>query len=84
METMMPVVAPLALTAQTSPWSPLNAVIILLCTGLAYLSFKSSSGVASETGPVLGMTWPEVIGVASFGHLLGVGVVLGLSNIGVL
>ncbi len=81
---MMPVVVPLAMTAHTSPWSPLSAVVILLCTGLAYLSFKSSSGVASETGPVLGMSWPEVIGVASFGHLLGVGVILGLSNMGVL
>ncbi len=80
---MMPVVAPLALTAQTSPWSPLSAVAILLCTGLAYLIFKSTSGATAEAGPVLGMDWPEVIGVASFGHLLGVGVILGLSSMGV-
>jgi len=81
---MLPVVVPLAMTAHTSSWSPLSAVTIFLCTGLAYLIFKSSSGAASETGPVLGMTWPEVLGVASFGHLLGAGVILGLSNMGVL
>lgn len=63
---------------------------MILCNVLAIAIGKFTIKYPSE-GPALpspalfgGMGLPALLGTTSFGHLLGIGVILGLANLGVL
>ena len=81
-----------ATTPQTPEWSPTIGLVMILCNLLAFAIGRfaiQKKGV----GPDLPVSkpaildkfgLPELLATASFGHILGAGVILGLSNAGAL
>ena len=80
----------LATVPPTPEWSPKVAAVMIICNVLAIAIGKFTIKYPS-VGPALpspqffgGMGLPALLGTTSFGHLIGVGVILGLTNLGVL
>lgn len=78
--------------ATTAPWSIKTAVVMIACNlfaiAVGYYAIKNRG-----VGPALpvqvpamftGFGVPELLATASFGHILGAGLILGLSNAGLL
>lgn len=76
----------------TVTWSANVAIVMIACNLLAvslgYFVIRNRG-----YGPLLpiqlpaiftGFGWPELLGTMSFGHLLGVGLILGMANAGLL
>ncbi len=83
--TLLAVVVP-----STPEWSPTVAVIMILCNILAAAIAKNTIQ-NPKVGPAMpspdlfgGLSQGAVIGTACFGHILGAGVILGLSYTGVI
>lgn len=82
----------LLLTAapRTLEWTPMVAIVMIVCNILAIAFAKftikkpSASPALPAPNPLGGFGLPALIGAASFGHILGAGAILGLSNLGVL
>ena len=79
------VVAPATLS-----WSPKVAGVMIACNILA-IAFGKFTIKQQSVGPQMpssnlfgGFGLGAVLGTASFGHILGAGVILGLANMGVL
>ncbi|MGF1541021.1 MAG: photosystem I reaction center subunit PsaK [Pleurocapsa sp.] len=74
----------------TVSWSPKVAIVMIVCNiiAIAFAKFtmKNPSSSPQLPSPEFfgGMGLPALLGSTSFGHLLGVGVILGLANIGAL
>jgi photosystem I subunit X len=77
-------------TFATTPlqWSPTVGIIMILCNVIAIAFGKSSISYPSSQ-PALpsdkffgGFGLPALLATTSFGHLLGVGVILGLHYVG--
>ncbi len=67
----------------TSAWNPIAGIIISGCSVLAILlTFIISKPMVGIKMPLLPISIPTFIGAMCFGHILGVGVILGLSNMG--
>lgn len=67
----------------TPAWNPTVAIIISGCSFLALLgTFKISQPMVGTKMPVLPISIPTFIAAMCFGHIIGVGVILGLTNIG--
>ncbi|MBW4680886.1 MAG: photosystem I reaction center subunit PsaK [Microcoleus vaginatus WJT46-NPBG5] len=83
----------LLLTAgSTGQWSP-NIGIVMVVANLLAIAIGRFAIQKRGVGPRLplevpglftGFGWPELLATMSFGHLLGAGAILGLSNAGVL
>lgn len=80
----------LAAAPTTLPWSPNVAIVMIICNVLAIAIGKLTIQKPSE-GPELpmspmfgGMGLPALLAVTSFGHVIGAGVILGLSSAGAL
>ncbi|XHR85538.1 MAG: photosystem I reaction center subunit PsaK [Gloeotrichia echinulata GP01] len=78
------------LAAATAPleWSPTIGIIIIL-SNIVAIAFGKSSIKYPSVGPALpsanlfgGFGLPALLATTAFGHILGVGVVLGLHYIG--
>ena len=74
----------------TPEWSLKVGTVMVVCNIVAIAFGKLTIAKPSE-GPALpspaffgGMGLPALLATTSFGHILGVGVILGLSNAGVL
>lgn len=74
----------------TVAWSPKVGAVMIVCNILAIAIGKATIQNPSE-GPALpmsgmfgGMGLPALLGTTSFGHVIGVGVILGLDSLGVL
>ncbi|QCS48227.1 photosystem I reaction center subunit PsaK [Picosynechococcus sp. PCC 11901] len=72
----------------TMAWSPKVAVVMVICNVLAIAIGKATIKHPAE-GPELpmpdmfgGMGLPALLATTSFGHILGVGVILGLGSMG--
>ncbi len=72
----------------TMAWSPKVAIVMVICNVLAIAIGKATIKHPSE-GPELpmpdmfgGMGLPALLATTSFGHILGVGVILGLGSMG--
>jgi photosystem I subunit X len=82
----------LATVASTSPWSVSTAIVMIVCNLLAiaigyYAIQKRGVGPSLPVEvPAMftGFGLPELLATASFGHILGAGAILGLSNAGIL
>ena len=63
-------------------WSPTVAIVMVVASLLGVLA----STKAKKVGPALvaGLTAAQVIGGVSFGHVLGIGAVLGLTRLGII
>ena len=74
----------------TVSWSPKVAIVMIICNIIAIafgkFTIQNSSAEPGLPSPQFfgGMGLPALLGTTSFGHLLGVGVILGLANIGAL
>ncbi len=84
----------LLLAATTVPttvtWSPKVAIVMIICNIIA-IAFGKATIKKQNVGPGLpspelfgGMGLPALLGTTSFGHILGAGAILGLSNLGAL
>jgi photosystem I subunit X len=80
----------LAVASRVSDWSPTVGIIMILCNVLAIAIGKFTIQQPS-TGPAMpssnmfgGFGLGAVLGTTSLGHVLGAGVILGLSNLGVI
>lgn len=82
----------LAASGLTTPWSLDVALIMVSCNLFAlaigrYAIQKRGVGPAlpiSVPGLFEGFGWSELLATASFGHILGAGVILGLGGAGAL
>ena len=74
----------------TLEWSPKVAITMIICNIIAiaigkYKIQKPSEPPAMPSPEMFGgMGLPAVLATTSFGHLLGVGTILGLASMGVL
>jgi photosystem I subunit 10 len=78
----------------TAEWTPTVGLVMILCNLLAFAigryaiqnPGKGPDLPAANAKPAIlrGFGIPELLATASFGHILGAGVILGLSNAGVL
>lgn len=82
----------LAATARTAEWTPKVGLIMIMCNlfaiAIGYYAIQKR-GVGPKLPVELpamftGFGVPELLATASFGHILGVGMILGLSNAGLL
>lgn len=78
--------------ARTTSWSPSVGLIMVLCNlfaiAIGYYAIQKR-GVGPKLPVELpamftGFGLPELLATASFGHILGAGMILGLSNAGLL
>lgn len=77
-----------AAVPSTMEWSPKVAVVMIICNILAIAIGKATIKDPSA-GPALpspqmfgGMGFPALLATTSFGHVLGVGAILGLASMG--
>lgn len=80
----------LAVAARASDWSPVVGIIMILANVVAIVIAKQTVQ-KPNVGPEMpssnlfgGFSAPAVVGTFCFGHILGAGVILGLTNLGVL
>lgn len=80
----------LAVISRTPDWSPSIGLIMLACNIVAILIAKLTVKYPN-VGPgipvlsdIAGLSLPALLGATSFGHILGAGVILGLTNTGTL
>jgi photosystem I subunit 10 len=71
-------------------WSPTTAIIMIVCN-IAAIAFGKLTMKDYSKGPAMpnpnlfgGFGLPAVLATTSFGHILGFGVILGLTNLGAL
>ncbi len=74
----------------TVEWNPKVAIVMIVCNIIA-IAFGKFTIQRQNVGPSLpssemfgGMGLGAVLGTTSFGHILGVGAILGLANAGLL
>ncbi len=74
----------------TLSWSPNVAIVMISCNILAIVIGKltiqkPNAGPELPMSPMFGgLGLPALLGVTSFGHIIGAGVILGLANLGAL
>jgi len=80
----------LATVPTTLTWSPNVAIVMILCNIVA-IAIGKFTIQQPNVGPELpspnlfgGLSLGALLGTTSLGHILGAGVILGLSNIGAL
>jgi photosystem I subunit X len=80
----------LAVVPRTMEWSPVIGIIMVICNVLA-IAFGKFTIKQQSVGPAMpssnmfgGFGLGAVLGTTCFGHILGAGVILGLSNLGVI
>jgi photosystem I subunit 10 len=67
----------------TPAWTPTVGIIISIsCIVILLLSTRIEKPQVGPKLPVLPVSVPTFIAAMAFGHLVGVGIVLGLTNIG--
>jgi len=80
----------LAVVPRTLEWSPAVGAVMIVCNilAIAFAKFTMKNQSAPPAMPSSnffgGFGLPAVIGSTCFGHILGAGAILGLSNMGVL
>ncbi len=74
----------------TVEWSPKIAIVMIVCNIIAIAFGKATIEIPDE-GPALpspeffgGMGLPSLLATTSFGHILGIGAILGLASAGAL
>lgn len=82
----------LVAVARTIEWSP-NIAIVMIAANLFAIAIGRYAIQGRGKGPALpvqvpglfeGFGVPELLATTSFGHILGAGIILGLSNAGIL
>lgn len=84
---MLPLIAAAGYVPHTTEWGPSVAIVMIVCNVLAFFIGKQVIQIPDADpagGTFLGLGLPALLAVTSLGHVIGVGAILGLSNIGVL
>ncbi|NES72338.1 MAG: photosystem I reaction center subunit PsaK, partial [Okeania sp. SIO2D1] len=75
----------------TPEWNLSVGIVMIVCNVFAFLIGRfavskpgSGPSLPGASGSFQNFGIPELLATASFGHILGAGVILGLSNAGVL
>jgi photosystem I subunit X len=76
----------------TPEWSPAVGLVMILCNAFAFVigryaiqnPGKGPALPGSNAAILKGFGIPELLATTSLGHIIGVGVILGLSNAGAL
>ena len=74
----------------TFAWNPLTGIVMILCNvaAIAFGKFALPNPGIGKALPMPemfgGMGWPALLGTTSLGHIIGIGAILGLANIGIL
>ena len=79
-----------AVIPHTEPWGFNTAIVMIICNLIAVAIGRFTRGnpggnpnlPVGETDLVRNFNLPELLAMMSFGHILGVGMILGLTNIG--
>ncbi|NJL10547.1 MAG: photosystem I reaction center subunit PsaK [Calothrix sp. SM1_7_51] len=80
---ILSLLAAAATVPATPEWNPTVAAIISAsCLVAVLLSFKISKPLVGPKMPILPISIPAFVGAMCFGHIIGIGIVLGLTNIG--
>lgn len=68
----------------TPAWSPTIALVMIICNilGLAIVRYATQGRGSQPSIGVIGV--PQLLAGTSFGHILGAGTILGLTNAGIL
>ncbi|MEH2235469.1 photosystem I reaction center subunit PsaK [Nostoc sp.] len=67
----------------TPAWNPTVAIIISVSSlVVVLLSTKIEKPLVGPKFPILPISIPTFVAAMAFGHIIGVGIVLGLTNIG--
>ncbi|MBU7583057.1 MAG: photosystem I reaction center subunit PsaK [Nostoc sp. TH1S01] len=67
----------------TPAWNPTVGIIIsVTCVIILLLSTRIEKPLVGPKLPVLPVSVPTFIAAMAFGHIIGIGIVLGLTNIG--
>lgn len=81
----------LAELARSANWTPNVGIVMIICNLIAitigfYAIQQRSKGPSLPALPGLfqGFNLPELLATMSFGHILGIGTILGLTNAGIL
>ena len=71
-------------TVPTTPaWNPTVGIIIsITCLVIVLLSTRIERPLVGPKFPILPISIPTFVAAMAFGHIIGVGIVLGLTNIG--
>jgi photosystem I subunit X len=72
----------IAAIPHTEPWGFNTAFVMIVCNLVALAILWLSSYLNGNPALAPKFTLPELLATFSFGHLIGVGMVLGLTNIG--
>ncbi|MGB3295774.1 MAG: photosystem I reaction center subunit PsaK [Phormidesmis sp.] len=84
---MLPLLAAIGTVPHTTSWGPGVAITMIICNVIAFFIGKQVIQIPDAdpaSGVFLGLGLPALLGVTSLGHLIGVGAILGLANLGVL
>ena len=74
----------------TPEWTPMVGAVMIICNILAIALGKLTMGTPTVKpalpSPAMfgGMGWPALLATTSLGHVIGLGAILGLANIGIL
>ena len=68
----------------TPSWTFKTALVMLICNvlGLLLVRIATKDRGSKPASPVPGFGFPQLLAGTSFGHILGVGAILGLTNVG--
>ncbi|MBE9000485.1 photosystem I reaction center subunit PsaK [Nostoc sp. LEGE 12447] len=67
----------------TPAWNPTVGIIISISSlVMVLLSTRIEKPLVGPKFPILPISIPTFVGAMAFGHIVGVGIVLGLTNIG--
>jgi photosystem I subunit X len=80
-------ISSILLAASTVPATPLwnptvGAIISASCVLVVLLTFRINQPLVGPKMPILPLSIPAFVGAMAFGHVIGIGIVLGLTNIG--
>lgn len=75
-----------AVTYRVPDWTPSVAVVMIVANilAIAIARFAIQRPHVGPEVPLLGISVPALIAATSFGHILGAGAILGLTNTGAL
>ncbi len=80
----------LAVAVRAADWSPKIAIVMVIANVLAIafgkltIKHQSKGAAMPASGMFGGFGLGAVLGTTAFGHILGAGAILGLTNLGVL
>ncbi|AKG24508.1 photosystem I reaction center subunit PsaK [Calothrix sp. 336/3] len=82
---MLSILLAAASVPPTPEWNPTVGIIIsVTCAVIVLLTTKIQQPLVGPKMPGLPLSVPAFVGAMAFGHLIGIGIVLGLTNIGVI